>query len=224
MAKSTNMGRRRAAAAVENSPFYQEKRKAIVAAAARVFQKRGYEAASLAHIAEESETDRATLYYYASSKQELFEEVIRQASEKNLDAVEEIVASNARASEKLKAALTQLMETYNSDYPYLHVFMQRYLQSLSAEENAMAQQTHDWAARYYNAIRAILDQGVKSGEFEFALPIGIVTISVIGTVNWIQATGATSPQRRKALGDKALAPGVIGAGLGEVLLKGLLGR
>jgi TetR/AcrR family transcriptional regulator, cholesterol catabolism regulator len=224
MTEHTKMERRRAAAAQESTPSYQEKRKAIVAAAARVFQKRGYAATSLAQIAEEAGTDRATLYYYASSKQVLFDEVIRQASEKNLDAVEAIVASGASASAKLEEALTQLMESYNSDYPYLHVFMERYLQSLPAESGRTKHQTQDWAARYYNAIRSILRQGQESGEFAFELPLGITTIGVIGTVNWIQATGVTSSQRRKALGDKALAPGVIGAGLGRMLLQGLAAR
>jgi TetR/AcrR family transcriptional regulator, cholesterol catabolism regulator len=224
MTERTNMGRRRAAAAQESTPTYQEKRKAIVAAAAQVFQKHGYEATSLAQIAEAAGTDRATLYYYASSKQDLFDEVIRQASEKNLEAVEAIVVSGASASAKLEEALTQLMESYNSDYPYLHVFMERYLQSLSSESGAAGHQTQDWAARYYNAIRSILRQGQEDGEFDFELPLGIVTIGVIGTVNWIQATGLTGPQRRAALGDKALAPGMIGAGLGKILLQGLLAR
>ncbi len=222
MSKPTNMGRRRAAAAQESTPVYQEKRKVIIDAAARVFQARGYEATSIAHIADEAGMDRATVYYYASSKEDIFDEVIRLASEKNLDAVEAIVSTKASASDKLEAALTQLMESYNSDYPYLHVFMQRYLQS--AQDGETALQTQDWAARYYNAIKAILQQGLDSGEFDFELPVGIVTISVIGTVNWVQASGATSAARRAALGDKALAPGAIGAGLGAMLLKGLTGR
>jgi TetR/AcrR family transcriptional regulator, cholesterol catabolism regulator len=224
LTEQTNMGRRRAAAAQESTASYQEKRKAIVTAAARVFQKRGYEATSLAQIATEAGTDRATLYYYASSKQDLFDEVIRQASEKNLAAVEAIVASGASASEKLIEALSQLMESYSSDYPYLHVFMERYLQSLPAESGEARHQAQDWAARYYDAIRSILRQGQETGEFDFELPLGIITIGVIGTVNWIQATGVTSAKRRKALGDKALAPGAIGAGLSQLLLQGLLAR
>jgi TetR/AcrR family transcriptional regulator, cholesterol catabolism regulator len=224
MPKSTNMSRRRAAAAEDNSPFYQEKRKAIISAAAKVFQRHGYEAATFAQIAEESESDRATLYYYASSKQEFFEEVIRQASEKNLEAVEKIVLSNEKASSKLRAALAQLLDSYNSDYPYLHVFLQRYLQSVSNQSDTVGNQTHDWAARYYSAIRSILQQGVETGEFDFDLPVGIVTISVIGTVNWLQATGVTDAKRREAAGEKGLMPDAMGAGLGELLLKGLLKR
>jgi len=222
VSEPTNMGKRRAAAAQESTPSYQEKRKIIVDAAARVFQARGFEATSLAHIAEEAGMDRATLYYYASSKDDIFDEVIRLASEKNLEAVEAIVAMQASASEKLEAALTQLMESYNSDYPYFHVFMQRYLQA--THDGGAALQTHGWAARYYNAIKAILQQGLDSGEFDFDLPVGIATISVIGTVNWVQASGATSKQSRTALGDRALTPAAIGAGLGGVLLKGLKAR
>lgn len=224
MTKKTNLGRRRAAAAVQRNPNYREKQKQIIEAAARVFQLRGYENTTLGHIADELKTDRANLYYYAASKQELFDQVLQQASENNLAIVETIANGEGTASAKLTAALTRLMETYNSDYPYLHLFMQRYLQTGPDLHDGMTRQTRTWSARYYNAIRAIISQGLESGEFSFSLPVGIVTISVIGTVNWIQAIGATNTKGRAAGKADTLDPGRIGVGLSEVLLQGLLKR
>jgi TetR/AcrR family transcriptional regulator, cholesterol catabolism regulator len=224
MAKRTNLGKRRAAAAADSSAFYSERRQAIIDGAARVFQKRGYEAATLGDIANDLKLDRATLYYYASSKQELLTEVLRQASDANIKTVETIAAGAGKAADKLRAAVTALIESYDSSYPYLQLFLQQFLQSVPADATDLRGESRDWAARYYRGLRAILQQGVESGEFAVDIPIGIATISVIGAVNWVQATGMTGSARRRTLGKKALAPRAIGQGLADFIIGGLAGK
>src|SRR5689334_1451997 len=80
MRQRTKMGQRREANADSSSAFYQERRQSIVDAAARVFQERGFEATSIGEIAEKLKTDRASIYYYFGSKQELFPEIVREAA------------------------------------------------------------------------------------------------------------------------------------------------
>ena len=223
MVNKTNLGKRRAAAAVDSSPLYVEKRQAIIEAAARVFGRLGYEATTFGKIAEELATDRATIYYYASSKQDLLDEVIRQASEKNLISVEAIASSNQPARAKLRQALCELMASYDTDYPYLAVFLQHYLR-VSADGDALQQESLDWARRYYAAVRSILQQGIDDGEFRLAVPTGVAAIGVIGTINWVHAASVANPRQRKALGAKRLTQPEIGAGLADMLLVGLLPR
>ena len=79
---ASGIGRRRAAALAEGGAAYTERRAEIVAAAAQVFRKKGFTATSLADIAESLGTDRATLYYYIGSKDELFHEIVRDAAER----------------------------------------------------------------------------------------------------------------------------------------------
>jgi len=219
MVKKTNLGKRRAAAAVDNSPLYRERKQAILAAAAKVFQQRGYEATTLAHIAEELQYDRATLYYYASSKHELFQAMVRQAAEKNLETIEEIVKQDCIASEKLRSALMSLMKSYSTMYPFLQLFLQQFLQNLPNENVEWGGESRIWAARYYKAIRGILQQGVDEGEFVLALPVGVTAMGVIGTVNWAQATGTG---RRSRKSDSDLTPEQIGLGFAEILLSGFM--
>ena len=214
------MGRRRAAAAVENSAFYQERRQAIIDAAARVFQAKGYEATSLVHVANELNTDRASLYYYASSKQELFEEVVRQASQANVETVEAIARSDISPTEKLRSAFKHLMESYASDYPYFRWFIQLFLQNSPSEKGAKRNENRDWAERYYQAIRSILQEGVDAGEFKLNLPVGIATIGVIGTMNWIQVAGVGESGSGKAANGQ-LSPSAIGLGMADFILSGL---
>jgi AcrR family transcriptional regulator len=217
MARKTNLGKRRAAAAVDSSPLYRERKRAILAAAAKVFLQRGYEATTLAHIAEELKYDRATLYYYASSKQEIFQAMVRQAAEKNLETIEEIVKQDRPASEKLRNALMSLMQSYSTMFPFLQLFLQQFLQNLPNETPEWGGESRAWAARYYQAVRSILQQGVDEGEFELALPVGVTAMGVIGTVNWAQVTGTARRQRKS---ETDLTPEQIGSGFADMLLSG----
>lgn len=58
----------------------QARREGIVAAAAEVFQEIGYERASMDEVARRAGGSKATLYKYFSSKEELFETVVRNYS------------------------------------------------------------------------------------------------------------------------------------------------
>ena len=61
----------------------------------RAFQVRGYEATSIRVIAEKLNTDRASIYYYFGSKQELFRAIVRDVAQKRVKAAEIIAAKEA---------------------------------------------------------------------------------------------------------------------------------
>jgi len=90
--------------------------------AVRAFQVRGYEATSIRVIAEKLNTDRASIYYYFGSKQELFRAIVRDVAQKRVKAAEIIAAKEASAEKKLREAFQSVLETYSSSYPYMHVF------------------------------------------------------------------------------------------------------
>ena len=79
-AAKSAIGKRRSAAKEDSTAVYQKRRKEIAEAAVRVFNKRGFTGASISAVAEELEIDRASLYYYISSKEELFDEIIREVN------------------------------------------------------------------------------------------------------------------------------------------------
>ena len=64
-------------------------------------------------------------------------------------------------------------------------------------------------------MRKIVKQGVDDGEFALDLPIGVVTMAVLGTINWAH--------RWYKPGGK-LPPVAIGEGYAEILLKGMLAK
>ncbi len=66
----------------------ESRRQAILQAAAEVFQQTGYERASMADICAHVGYSKATLYGYFASKEELFHEVMTQATEAEFRATE----------------------------------------------------------------------------------------------------------------------------------------
>lgn len=215
MKEKTKIGLRRSANAEVSSEFYQERRKEIITTAASVFQELGYEATTIADIAERLGADRASIYYYFDSKKALFQQVVRESAQRNVGVIEQLADSNRTASEKLRDAYVSLMESYSSTYPYLHVFLQERSPTMVPPGDPWVAETRDWTERYYKAMRKIIQQGVDEGEFELPLPVGLAAMAVIGTINWAH-------RWYKPGGE--LPPDVIGDGFAMIALNGLRGK
>ena len=213
MAAKTKIGKRREANADASSAFYQERRKAIVDAAAEAFQERGYEATTLGIVAEKLKTDRASLYYYFGSKQQLFREIVREAAVNSVEVAERIASQDMPARQKLIEAFSTVMASYSSTYPYMHVFLQENFPSVSAIEDEWNHEAREWARRYYFAIRSIIQQGVDEGAFRLTLPVSLATMGVIGMVNWAH---------RWFKPGGSLKPEEIGEGFADMILNGMI--
>ncbi len=213
MTAKTKIGLRRSANARESSDFYQERRKEIYDKAALVFQKRGFQATTIADIAKKMGADRASLYYYVGSKQELFQQVVRKAAKTNVENIEALAVADHRPSEKLRLAFTTLMESYSLTYPYMHVLLQEQFPAIAKGRDPWSKETRSWADRYYRAMRKIVKQGMDEGEFEVRLPVGLATMAVIGTINWAHRWYRPGGE---------LPPEIIGSGFADIMLNGLL--
>jgi AcrR family transcriptional regulator len=181
---ASGIGRRRAAALAEGSAAYTERRAEIVAAAARVFRKNGFNGTSLAEIAESLGTDRATLYYYIGSKDELFHEIVRDAAEANALQAEAIRDSAGTATVKLTRLITSLMSSYAEHYPYLFVYIQEDLSKVSGGRSPWARQMSAINKRYDDAIIAIVKSGIEDGTLRTTTSARVIANGIIGMVNW----------------------------------------
>lgn len=88
----------------------EERRQAIVAAAAEVFLEIGYERASMDEVARRAGGSKATLYKYFSSKEELFETVVRNYSARFLTEAASGLVNPENAQRSLEQKLTQFGE------------------------------------------------------------------------------------------------------------------
>ena len=72
--------------------------------------------------------DRATVYYYVGSKEELLREAVRGLLSENVSRAEELVRSTVGPLEKLKSIVHLLMLSYDRNYPYAYVYIQQKMQ------------------------------------------------------------------------------------------------
>ncbi|QRP42838.1 TetR/AcrR family transcriptional regulator [Amycolatopsis sp. FDAARGOS 1241] len=175
---------RRQAALKEGSAAYLARREEIIRAAADVFRQQGYEGATLLDVAKSLGTDRASLYYYIGSKEELLQEIVRNAIQNVLEAAETIKRSRAGAPEKIKALITSMVDNYVENYPYMSIYTQD-LGRIARQESDWATDVIDRTRRYEAVVRAVLAKGQKDGTVRSDVPVDLIALSLFGMINWM---------------------------------------
>jgi TetR/AcrR family transcriptional regulator, cholesterol catabolism regulator len=214
MAEATSdIGRRRAAALREGTADYQKRRREIARAAARVFNERGFQGTSVSAVAEAMGTDRASLYYYISSKEELFDEVVREASEANVARAEAIRDSAKPAPEKLRALIVELMCSYEEHYPLLYVYIREDLRQTGGKRTAWSKHMQGLNRRYEDAVISIVSDGFDEGSLRRVGPPRVVAFGIMGMTNWTNRW--FNPERSEISGEE------IGLAYADIVLAGL---
>ena len=95
---------------------YSEKRDKILQNAARLFAKNGFENVSMAEIAAKLKLNKATLYYYFKSKDEIFFMIQMQAIEQANEVLVKVLGSNLGPKEKLREAIKSHVRIVTRDY------------------------------------------------------------------------------------------------------------
>lgn len=186
VAPATNLGRRRQSAKVDGGPAYQARREEIIAAAGRVFLEKGYRATSFKDIAEAIGRDRASLYYYFESKQDLFRLATGAAVARNVKVAEQIARGPGTPADKIARVVARLLESYTKiDYPYMFIFLQEDVNQIAENpEGAWAREVNALTRRYERAVTSIIQDGIDRGEFAVAGPPHVLTKALIGMANW----------------------------------------
>ncbi|KAA9001345.1 TetR/AcrR family transcriptional regulator [Affinibrenneria salicis] len=104
----------------------EERRQAIIDAASQLFQEMGYERASMNEVAKRVGGSKATLYNYFSSKEELFETVVRTYSTRFLtDAASQLTAANSKGlnfEQKLTQFGEGMLQVLSGDNQALQIY------------------------------------------------------------------------------------------------------
>ena len=187
-APTSNLGRRRLSARADPAPSYQARRGEIIAAAGQVFLAKGYGATSFRDIAEATGVDRASLYYYFESKQDLFRVATGAAVLRNVEDAERVASGDRTPTEKIGEIFTKLLESYTrTDYPFMFIFLQEDVNRLTDDpDDPWAHEVNDLSRRYERAVTSIIQEGVDQGEFTVAGPPHVLTKAIIGMANWTQ--------------------------------------
>jgi TetR/AcrR family transcriptional regulator, cholesterol catabolism regulator len=195
----SDMAQRRALARSNDDPDYRLRRAELIDAAARVFRRKGFQAAKLQDIAEELGKDRASLYYYTSGKDELFQDIVAEAVLQNVLRVEALRDAGGPADEKVAALVTSLMQSYGEHYPYLFVYVQEPMAHLEGD-TPWNRKMAALGRRFDEAVRAIIQQGLDEGSLSAPIQDArLIANGIIGMCNWshrwFQPSDTTSAAR-----------------------------
>ncbi|MGE0179671.1 MAG: TetR/AcrR family transcriptional regulator [Sphingomonas sp.] len=93
------------------SPDYDKRREAIVAAAARLYAKHGFQGASVADLAKACDTSKSLIYHYFPSKDDILHAVMAEHLEALVEAANEAVQGGT-AEDQLRTLTMSFMRHY----------------------------------------------------------------------------------------------------------------
>ena len=158
-----------------------ERWQTILKGAAEVFLREGFARARLEDVAVEVGINRASLYYYVGTKEELLVALIEQPAHMMTRHCREALESDLPADEKLRRALQAYIEDLASHREVFLLFSE-------SQHLATIPEAHDIvtnADAYGKALLAIVEAGVASGVFREDLDPRLVTLGMLGMYNWI---------------------------------------
>jgi AcrR family transcriptional regulator len=155
------------------------KREAVIRAAAREFNRKGYHNTSLDDIAARLEVTKPTVYYYVTSKEQLLFECFVAGVEQIRAACREARDLAQPARDRLNAVLRHYGEAVASEFGWCMVRAED--QDLSP---AMSRHIKTLKSEIDQAIRRLIREGVQDGSIEPCDP-KMTAFALAGALNWI---------------------------------------
>ena len=165
-------------------------RQRVLDAAVDLFATQGYSATSVAQVIERAGLTKGGFYHHFASKDELLYEVYGDLITRQLAAMDEILARRLSRSETLRLLITDLVVSTAGSAQQAAVFW-RESHHLDDEHTSGYRKAR---RRYHDAVRRLVADGQKAGEFRTAVSAETVTFTVFGVINelptWYRSTGS----------------------------------
>jgi TetR/AcrR family transcriptional regulator, cholesterol catabolism regulator len=184
----------------------------ISQAAIRVFNRLGYKSASLSAVATEMGIDRATLYYYFSSKEQLFDEITRSVLESNDQLARRIANSGISPARKLRELISALMTSYAEHYPLLYIYIREDLAHVSDKRSSWSEHMRKLNRSIEQSIIDIIEQGFADQSIRRVGSSRTIAYGILGMLNWSHRW--FKPERSESAAE-------IGKTFAELVLSGL---
>ena len=151
----------------------------ILAAAAKVFARRGYHGASTQDIADVLGIRQASLYYYFESKEAALEAVCAAGVEDYALRALRIERGPGRASEKVARLVFQHLAPMAERLEFTQAFLRerRFLADPARRRIRAIER------RYERIIQRVIEHGIASGEFRADLDSRMATLALLGLGN-----------------------------------------
>lgn len=180
----SGMSRRRTAARKEQGAQYQQRQTDLRQAAAILFKERGLANVTLDDIAKSAGINRASIYYYASSKDEIFLDLTFDAMNNFVEDARNIVTGDSTPLQKLEAFIISLMDNYERAYPHLYVFMQERLNTLRLSSGERQEHLLTLSQTVDQILYDLICAGIGDGSLRKDLSPRMVAHGILGMTNW----------------------------------------
>jgi AcrR family transcriptional regulator len=155
------------------------KRDAVIRAAAREFNRKGYHNTSLDDIAARLEVTKPTVYYYVTSKEQLLFQCFRAGVERIRAAFRDVRDLEVPARERLNAVLRHYGAAVASEFGWCMVRAED--QDLSP---AMSRHIKALKSEVDHGIRRLIREGMQDGSIQPCDP-KMTAFALAGALNWI---------------------------------------
>ncbi|MGE4303667.1 MAG: TetR/AcrR family transcriptional regulator [Novosphingobium sp.] len=185
MKEVSNISRRRHTKQLKGGADYEAKRGELLKIAARLFKERGFQATRLLDIAKEAGLDRATVYYYVGSKEELFHETVEDVLDSNITAAKALMADGRlRAIERLERIFVTVMVSYEENYPATFVYIQEQMHQVGAEETGWAKEMMKKTRQFEQILLGFIHSAIEDGDLRGDMPSRLAENAMFGMLNW----------------------------------------
>jgi len=141
----------------------ENRKKLILNGALKVFEKKGLEGATMDEIAHEAKFGKGTLYYYFTSKEEVFCAIMNRGWISLWEGIEETLMDHTNPRKTFLNTLKQIVSIILMD-PNLY----RFLFTAPKAVTHMPEKLQTWKSyqsKLYGSLRGLLEEGVQKGEF-----------------------------------------------------------
>jgi AcrR family transcriptional regulator len=155
------------------------KREAVIRAAARAFNARGYHNTSIDEIAAALNVTKPTIYYYVANKEQLLLECILTGLERVLEPFRRPRPPDVSAREQLNEMIRHYAQAIASEYGGCMVRAEDF--GFAPESMARIKQLKQ---EIDQSIRRLLDEGARDGSIDTQDP-KMTAFALAGALNWI---------------------------------------
>ena len=155
------------------------KRERIIAAAADLFYADGFVITTLDAVAERLNVTKPFIYGHFRSKSELLGVICAHGIRASLNALDRVLATKASATDKLSALMHGFMSAVLDNQKNIGIYT-REEKHLDAKDRKAIE---DMRREFDRKLRALLDAGVASGEFDIA-DTQMASLAIGGIASW----------------------------------------
>lgn len=138
----------------------------ILNGALQVFKSKGIEGSTMDEIALEAGFGKATLYYYFKSKEEVFSAILTNGWKSLWNNLEPVISKNNKSPRVTFINILLCISDNVKSRPGLYEF----LFNAPKKINFDSQNWRSYQERIYSVISALLEEGIKLGEFPKSKP------------------------------------------------------